>query len=132
MRKGIHSTILLLSLMIVWAGSYAYAGTLTVNIRHPFITGGKSLPAGHYRINAEDNKDQFLNIQNLNMETSFLEMQFDRRISPRDGENGSVGFDKVGNELYLARIYIIGMDGFYFKGAPGKHKHLVVKQETEY
>ena len=124
--------ILLLSLVIVWARDNAYAGTVTVNIRQPFITGGKTLPAGHYRINAADIKDQFLNIQNLDTKSPFSEMRFDTRISPREGENGSVVFDKVGNELYLAKIYIIGMDGYNFTSAPGKHKHLVVRQKTEH
>jgi len=128
MKMRIPSGILMLSLAAVLAGDYAYAGTLTVNIRQPFIAGGKNFPAGRYRILADDESDQFVNIRNLDAETS-LEIRFDTRLSAREGENGSVVFDKVGNELYLAEIYIVGMDGFFFKGAPGKHKHLVVKEE---
>jgi len=128
MKMRILSGILMLSLAAVLAGDYAYAGTLTVNIRQPFIVGGKSFPAGRYRILADDENDQFVNIRNLATETS-SEIRFDTRLSAREGENGSVVFDKVGNELYLAEIYIVGMDGFFFKGAPGKHKHLVVKEE---
>jgi hypothetical protein len=63
--------------------------------------------------------------------TGLLKIRFDTRLSERKGEDGSVVFDKVGNELYLSEIYIIGMDGFFFKGAPGKHKHLVVKEELD-
>lgn len=56
-------------------------------------------------------------------------MRFTTRLSPREGEPGEVVFDRVENDLYLSEIYIIGMDGFFFQGAPGKHKHLVVKEE---
>ena len=37
----------------------------------------------------------------------------------------------IGDELFLAEIYIVGTDGYFFKGAPGKHKHLVVKESIE-
>jgi hypothetical protein len=52
-------------------------------------------------------------------------------LSQREGEPGEVVLDKVDNELYLSEIYIIGMDGFFLQGAPGKHKHLIVKEEIE-
>ncbi len=130
MRMRVVSVILTLSLLAVLAGNYAYAGTLTVNIRQPFIAGGKSLPAGRYRILADDENAQFVTIRNLETSTS-SEIRFDTRLSAREGENGSAVFDKVGDELYLSEIYIIGMDGFFFKSAPGKHKHLVVKEEIE-
>jgi hypothetical protein len=131
MKIRILSRILMVSLVVVLAGGYVYAGTLTVNVRQPFIAGGKSLPAGHYRIVAENKDDRFVNIQNLDTETSFSEIPFDTRLSERKGDSGSVVFEKVGDELYLSAIYIIGIDGFFFKGVPGKHKHLVVKEEAE-
>jgi hypothetical protein len=37
---------------------------------------------------------------------------------------------KVGDDLYLTEIYIVGMDGFLFEGAPGKHKHLILQEEV--
>jgi hypothetical protein len=123
--------ILMLSLAAILAGGYVFASTLTVNIRQPFIIEGKSYPAGHYRIIAEDENDHFVNIRNLDTETKFSEIRFDTRISERKGESGSVVFDKVGNDLYLAEIYFIGIDGFFFKGAPGKHKQLAVKEEID-
>jgi hypothetical protein len=131
MKTWILSRILMLSLVAVLAGGYAYAGNLMVNIRQPFNFGEKSFPAGHYRILAEDENDPFVHIQNLDTETSFSDMRFDTRISERKGEDGSVVFDKIGDELYLSEIYVVGIDGFFFKGAPGKHKHLVVKAEKD-
>ena len=131
MKTWILSRILMLSLVAVLAAGYAYAGNLMVNIRQPFNFEGKSFPAGHYRILAEDENDPFVHIQNLNTKTGFIDIRFDTRISERKGEDGSIVFDKIENELYLSEIYIVGMDGFFFKGAPGKHKHLVVKAEID-
>jgi hypothetical protein len=37
----------------------------------------------------------------------------------------------IRDELFLAEIYIVGTDGYFFKGEPGKHKHLVVKESIE-
>jgi hypothetical protein len=131
MQRRIHSRILMFSLVAVLAGGHAFAGELTVNIQQPFLIGGKSFPAGHYRIIAEAENDQFVHIQSLGTKTGLSDIRFDTRLSERKGEAGSVVFDRVGNELYLSEIYIIGMDGFFFKGAPGKHKHLVVKEELD-
>ena len=131
MKMRILSRILMLSLVAVLVGGYVFAGDLTVNIQQPFTVGGKSFPAGHYKIFAEAENDQFVHIQNLGTKTGLSDIRFDTRLSERKGEEGSVVFDKVGNELYLSEIYIIGMDGFFFKGAPGKHKHLVVKEELD-
>jgi hypothetical protein len=131
MQRRIHSRILVFSLVAVLAGAYVFAGELTVNIQQPFLAGGKSFPAGHYKIIAEAENDQFVHFQNLGTKTGLSDIRFDTRLSERKGEAGSVVFDKVGNELYLSEIYIIGIDGFFFKGAPGKHKHLVVKEELD-
>ena len=130
MKMRVLSGILILSLVAVLAADYAYAGTLTVSIRQPFTVGEKSFPAGHYRILADDENDQYVNIRNLDTETD-SEIPFETRLSAREGDNGSVVFDKVGNELHLAKIYIVGMDGFFFEGVTGKHRHLVVKEEIE-
>ncbi len=127
MRIGLWN--LILTLMIVLAGAYVYAGEVTVNIKQPFKAGGKAYPAGHYKILAEDESDH-INLLNLDKKTDDV-IRFATRLSQREGEPGEVVFDKVDNELYLSEIYIIGMDGFFFQGAPGKHKHLIVKEELE-
>ena len=131
MKRRIISRILMLSLVAVLAAGYVFAGDLTVNIPQPFIVGGKNFPAGHYRILAEDENDPFVHIQNLDTKTGLSDVRFDTRLSERKGEEGSVVFDKVGNQLYLSEIYFVGIDGFFFKGAPGKHKHLVVKEALD-
>jgi hypothetical protein len=128
MIKQALSSFSKLSLMIVLAGAYVYGGELTVNIRQPFKAGGKDFAAGHYRILADDESDSHVNIRNLDTKID-ARIPVTTRLSPREGDYGSVVFDEVGSDYYLSEIYIVGMDGFFFRGAAGKHKHLVVKEE---
>ena len=127
MKMRITLWNLMLILLVVLAGAYAYAGEVTVNIGQPFKAGGKAYPAGHYKVLAEDGSDH-INLLNLDKNTDDV-IPFTTRLSQREGKPGEVVFDKVDNELYLSEIYIIGMDGFFLQGAPGKHKHLIVKEE---
>jgi hypothetical protein len=128
MKIQIISKALILALMAMLAGAYVYAGDLTVNIKEPFKAGGKDYPAGRYRILADDESDH-INLLNLDGKTND-EIRFTTRLSERKGEWGEVIFDKDENDLYLTEIYIVGMDGFFFQGAPGKHKHMVVKEDV--
>ncbi len=128
MLRRMCSNLWKLALLIVVAGVNGYAGELVVNIRQPFKAGGMQFPAGHYRILADDQNDHFVNLRNIDTKTD-NEIQFTTRLSEREGKEGSIVFDKVENDLYLAEIYIVGMDGYSFQGAPGRHKHLVVKED---
>jgi hypothetical protein len=119
---------LTLVLMLVLAESFVIAGDMTVNIKEPFKAGDKNYPAGRYRVLADSDLDH-VSLVNLDKKTDD-KIRFDSRLSPKEGSWGEVIFDKVGNDLYLAEIYIVGMDGFYFKGAPGKHKHVVIKEDV--
>jgi hypothetical protein len=116
-----------LILMIGFAAACVYGGEVVVTMKQPFKAGGKVFPAGQYRILADEESDH-VNLRNLDRKTDDA-IRFATRLSPREGQSGEVVFDKVENDLYLAEIYIIGMDGFYFQGAPGKHKHFVVKED---
>ncbi len=117
---------LLIGMMFV-AAVYACAGVLDVTIKQPFSAGGKNYLPGHYRVLADEDSDH-INLLNLDRKTDDP-IKFATRLSPREGQEGRVVFDKTDSGLYLTEIYIIGMDGFFFQGAPGKHKHLVVKED---
>jgi hypothetical protein len=120
-------TFLTLIVVLLWSGVFAYAGEVVVTIKEPFKAAGKDFPAGHYRILADDGSDH-VDLLNLDKKTSD-EIKFTTRLSQRQGEWGEVVFDKVEKDLYLSEIYIIGMDGFFFQGAPGRHMHVVIKEE---
>ena len=128
MKTRIILKALTLTLMVILAGAYVYAGDMTVNINQPFKAGGKDYPAGRYKILADADGDH-INLLSIDRKTDD-EIQFKTRLSPRKGQWGEAAFDKVGNDLYLSEIYIVGMDGFFFQGAPGKHNHLVVQEEV--
>ncbi len=118
--------IAVLILVFFTTVSSVCAGDLTVTLKEPFNVGGKNYPAGHYRILADSDSDH-INLLNLDKRTDDP-ILFTTRLSPREGQPGEVVFDKTESGLYLSEIYIIGMDGLFFQGAPGKHKHLVVKE----
>ena len=128
MKMHSISKALLFALMVALAGACVYAGDLTVTIKQPFKAGGKDYPAGRYRILADDDWDR-IDLLSIDRKTED-KIPFITRLAPREGQWGEVVFDKVENELYLTEIYIIGMDGFFLNGAPGKHKHLVVKEDV--
>ncbi len=128
MRMPILRITILLIVMTFVAALYVCAGDLTVTIKQPFSAGGKNYPAGHYRVLADEDMDH-INLVNLDRKTDDP-IKFATRLSPREGQEGQVVFDKTDSGLYLTEIYIIGMDGFFFQGASGKHKHLVVKEDA--
>jgi hypothetical protein len=128
MKTQIFLKALLLALIVLLTGAYVYAGDPTVTIKQPFKAGGKEYPEGRYRILADDESDH-IDLLNPDGKTN-NEIRFITRLSERKGEWGEVVFDKVGNDLCLTEIYIVGMDGFFFQGAPGKHKHLVIKEDV--
>jgi hypothetical protein len=118
-----------LAVILVLAGAFVYAGDMTVNINQPFKAGGKDYPSGHYKIIADADGDH-IDLLSIDRKSE-VAIPCVTRLSPREGQWGEVVFDKVDNRLYLAEVYIVGIDGFFFKGASGKHKHLVVKEDIK-
>jgi hypothetical protein len=127
MKMGIIQKTATLILAIGFAAGSALAGDMIVTIKQPFEAGGKNYPPGPYRILADDASNH-INLLNLDRKTDDA-IRFSTRLSSRDGHRGEVVFDETEGGLYLSEVYIIGMDGFFFQGAPGKHKHLVVKED---
>lgn len=127
MKRKIIQMVMLFATAIGFAAMSARAGDLTVTIKEPFSAGSKSYPAGHYRVLADPDGDH-INLRNLDRKTDDA-IKFITRLAPREGHRGAVVFDKTDSGLYLSEIYIIGMDGFYFQAVPGKHKHLIVKED---
>jgi len=128
MTKKATLNVLALILMAVLSAAHVCAGDLIVSIKQPFKAGGKDYPAGHYRIVASRYNDHCVDLINLDTKAND-EIPFISRLSPREGEWGKVVFDKVGDELYLAQVFVVGLDGYSFQVAPGRHRHVVVKED---
>jgi hypothetical protein len=129
MKVRLDFRVFLPALVFILFGSIVYAGDLAVTMKQPFKAGGKDYPAGRYVIIAEEDGDHVI-LMSPDRNTRD-KIPASTRLSPREGQWGKVVFDKIDNSLYLAEIYIVGMDGFFFKGAPGKHKHLVVNEDLK-
>jgi hypothetical protein len=118
----------MLAVMIFSAAALVCAEDMTVTIKQPFIAGGKNYPAGHYRILADSGSDQ-IDLLNLDRKTDDA-IKCITRLSQREGHWGEIVFDKDENNLYLSEVYLVGIDGFFFQGAPGKHKHVVYHEDV--
>jgi hypothetical protein len=129
MKRQAISRALMLILLFVLAGACVYAGDLTFTMKQPFKAGDKNYPEGRYRIVADEGSDH-VDLLSLDGHTDD-EIRFVTRLSQREGQWGAVVFDRTEGGLYLSEIYIVGMDGFFFQGAPTKHKHLVVKEDLK-
>jgi hypothetical protein len=93
---------------------------VTAEMPFSFLAGEKSLPAGTCRF-AEGGMEDEPKVTNVKTGESVM-VQIFTRIAPHG--DPEVIFDKVGDEHHLSEIYIPGMDGFLFKGAPVKHTHV--------
>jgi hypothetical protein len=127
MRRGPLTLFSGLVLMIAFAGVAAFAQHEVVfQAPFEFRAGNQVLPAGNYVIRVP-----YTNVQDVTLsseatgKTIFL--PFTTRLGPRDLTEGEAVFDRVGDVAYLSEIYIPGMDGFAFPGAPVEHSHTKVK-----
>ncbi len=124
----IATRVLILNMLFVFAGTFAFAGDMTVNINRPFKAGGKDYPAGRYRFIVEENNDH-IDLLSVDRKTRD-EIKFTTRLSSKPEKWGEVVFDEVGSDLYLSEIYFVGVDGYFFQGIPGKHKHRIFREEV--
>ena len=120
--------VLMSGMLIVLAGAFALAGDMTVNISHPFKAGGKDYPAGRYRFISDETSDH-IDLLSIDRKTRD-EIKITSRLSSKPGKWGEVVFDEVGSDLYLSEIYFVAVDGYYFQGIPGKHKHRIFREEV--
>jgi len=105
----------------------AQVSPLGVNaeISFSFSAGDKPMTAGGYDFKPAASLDS-MTITNLKTRQRIMVM-VTTRLSQREQNEASVVFDKVGDQYYLSEVYLPGMDGFAFKGAPGQHSHQTVK-----
>ncbi len=100
---------------------------ITAKVDFGFYVGGHYVPAGPYEfkpmMSGTESTMSVLNTQTKDEDVVPVVTTISKR-TPADAE---VVFDRMGDDYYLAEIYIPGKDGFLVKGASGKHAHVVVK-----
>jgi hypothetical protein len=114
-----------LLLLLPCLGAAQIPPAVNAEISFAFSAGDKPMTAGGYEFTPAANLES-VTITNLKTRQSVMVL-VTTRLSQRAQNEASVVFDKVGDQYYLSEVYVPGMDGFAFKGAPGQHSHHTVK-----
>jgi hypothetical protein len=114
-------------LLLAGAGASFAAGKAVASATVPFefSVAGTTTPAGRYEIVEEDEGGTLL-LRNLDTGKPFL-VPFTTRLAMREGEQGTLVFDKAGDKYYLSEIHLSDSDGYFLPGAPSRHTHAQVK-----
>jgi hypothetical protein len=117
------SFLIVAVLAVVLSGTAALAQSpaATVNVPFAFSVAGKELPAGKYEIRSEGADKNYLAIRGTT--GGNILASFETRLADLGFKDVQVVFDKEDGKYYLSEVHYPGVDGFAFKGAPGKHTH---------
>ncbi len=118
--------LITVSLFLFSMAAAAYAQTsLHANIPFAFKVGDKQLPSGDYQfIPAVDNQS----LRVVSQKDSAVALVLSRlaagiHTTPKDAH---VVFDKVGDQYWLAEIWIPNIDGFDLHNMTEKHEHRII------
>ena len=104
------------------------ATVLKANVGFAFTAGDKSFPAGSYEF-AVDSETVVLKITSKADGKSVAVPTLTRLSARSDIKQPILVFDRAGEKSYLTELYVEGEDGYYLKGAPGKHQHVQVEAQ---
>jgi hypothetical protein len=129
---SMKSRNLMLLAVFLFAAGYCLAGIqlVTADIPFSFIAEGKPYPAGTYQFSMNDAESTVM-IHNLRSAQEDGWVSIVTRLAPRSQAEAAVVFDVVQNDHYLSEIHVPRMDGFYFKSAPAKHTHVMVRSSRK-
>ena len=131
MRKYL-SSLVLVSLVLGGASQAMAVGgpAMIADITHPFLVAGNELPAGQYEFRESESNPELLVIRSISTGKETVAFST-TRLAAREQDRYAVVFDQVGNQYYLSEIHFGDLDGFYFKGATGKHTHATIKAKKK-
>jgi len=116
-----------ISLLLAAGPATAFAQqVLTINVPFPFLTAGKTHPAGEYRLSISENEAELTITPTKGPATVTL---IETRLSAISSQEQSdrVVFDKVGNTYYLSEVWLPREDGFLVHAAKEAHTHHTMK-----
>jgi hypothetical protein len=104
---------------------YAQQQSLRANIPFAFTVGSKQLPAGDYQFTTNTNDR---NVRVSSNKDSALAVILTRMAAGihTTTEDAHVVFDKLGDQYFLAEIWIPGVDGFDLHNTTQKHEHRII------
>lgn len=107
-------------------GAVAQEGPRAVaDVPFSFIAAGKTFSPGTYQFNPGKLPNQII-IRNTKTSESWI-VPVSTRLSPRQGEEPVIVFDKVENDHYFSELYLPGYDGYAAQGYKGEHTHVQLK-----
>ena len=121
MRKQLVAVVVMI---LGLAGTLAWAGDqVEVDFRFSFMVDGKEMPAGSYVVQVNGDRVVIKDPKG----GAGTEVTVVTRLADRGLEKPKLFFDKTEDgTYYLAELSLPGVDGFAFKGAPGRHSHEAV------
>ncbi len=125
MKKYLVAVALLLVSMPILAMAQTPVLGVTADIPFSFTANGIQLPAGNYRFDLNNQLETVTVASQAGTQTVLDPVL--TRLSPRQENEAAVVFDVVGKDHYLSEVYVPGLDGFQFKGAPAMHTHVRIK-----
>lgn len=124
--RRITSRVMVMAAMVAClcgAHSVAYAqDLLTSNIPFKFTVGNKTLEPGKYQLRANDSEEA-IEIHGPGKNVDSMIVMTRLSSAPRGGSEGSLVFDKVGDQYFLSEMWVPGTDGYLLYAAKGKHTH---------
>ncbi len=107
------------------AAAYAQEGALQANIPFAFKVADKQLPAGDYDFTWAANSQNIRVASSKNTAVALVLTRLAAGIhkTPQDAH---VVFDKMGDQYWLAEIWIYGIDGFSLHNMKEKHEHRII------
>jgi hypothetical protein len=121
MRKQLVAVVVMI---LGLAGTLAWAvDQVEVDFRFAFIVDGKEMPAGSYIVQVNGDRVVIKDPKG----GAGTEVAVVTRLADRGLEKPKLFFDKTEDgKYYLSELSLPGVDGFAFKGAPGRHSHEAV------
>lgn len=125
MKRNGLAGVAMLGFITFWGAAQVVPTAVTADIAFEFHAAGKVLPAGTYEFKVDDKQD-IVSVTNMKTKDTVTAPVL-TRISARPGNEALVVFDKARDRYYLSELYVPGIDGIHFTGAPGPHAHVSVK-----
>jgi hypothetical protein len=128
MRRQIGAMLVGVVLVLVAGAGVLQAQSATVDIGFPFTAGGKSFPAGTYRI--DGSPDGPVVLRATKPPGEIVSMMVITFLGRHDNDTfPELVFDKTASGLYLSEVWMPGLDGWLVLSTKERHQHQVLQSK---
>ncbi len=107
MKRQVFSLISLLSLLLVTGSAIAQTSNVSANVPFSFSVGGKTLPAGTYKIGAISSDAEILFVQARNGSSRMM-VGSNAAESAKPANKTKLVFNRYRDQYFLAEIWVEG------------------------